>query len=39
LVFSLGFGQCFGGIMDPESEDFNILSNNDLVTGPDILFL
>lgn len=29
----------FGGIMDPESEDFNYYyPTNDLVTGPDILF-
>jgi valyl-tRNA synthetase len=30
---------CFGGIMDPESEDFKYYyPTNDLVTGPDILF-
>jgi valyl-tRNA synthetase len=29
----------FGGIMDPESEDFKYYyPTNDLVTGPDILF-
>jgi valyl-tRNA synthetase len=30
----------FGGIMDPESDDFKYYyPTNDLVTGPDILFI
>jgi valyl-tRNA synthetase len=28
----------FGGITDPENEDFKYYPTNDLVTGPDILF-
>jgi valyl-tRNA synthetase len=40
LVFLLALANVgFGGIMDPESEDFKYYyPTNDLVTGPDILF-
>jgi valyl-tRNA synthetase len=40
LVFFLALANVgFGGIMDPESEDFKYYyPTNDLVTGPDILF-
>jgi valyl-tRNA synthetase len=37
--FLLAANVCFGGIMDPESEDFKYYyPTNDLVTGPTFCF-